>query len=75
MFCKKNIVRHGHFVICICPCLVWIDGASVKHYLNVIKAKQSALDSRKLLASSREAHLALLSALRARASALEASRL
>jgi len=23
MFCKKNVFLHGHFVICICPCLVW----------------------------------------------------
>ena len=37
----------GHFVICICPCLAWIDVASVKHYLNAIKAKQSASNARK----------------------------
>ena len=43
MMFAKNVVRHGHFVICICQCLVWIDVASVKHYLNAIKAKQSAL--------------------------------
>ena len=39
MFCKKNVVLQNHFVICVCPCLVWIDVASVKHYLNVIKTK------------------------------------
>ena len=49
MFCK-NVLLHRHFVICICPCLVWIDVASVKHYLNAIKAKQSALNARLLLA-------------------------
>jgi len=43
MFCKTNVVLHGHFVIRICPCLVWIDVASVKHYLNAIKAKLTAL--------------------------------
>jgi len=55
----KNVglVIHGHFVICICPCLVWIDVASVKHYLNAIKAKQSALNARKLLVGGREPHL------------------
>jgi len=31
--------------IAFCPCLVWIDVASVKHYLNAIKAKQSALNA------------------------------
>jgi len=41
----ENVVLHGHFVICICPCLVWIDVTSVKHYLNAIKAKQSALNA------------------------------
>jgi len=41
----KNVVLHGHFVIC--PCLVWIDVAGIKHYLNAIKAKQSALNARK----------------------------
>ena len=45
MFCK-NVVLHGHFVICICPCLVWIDVASIKHYSNAMKAKQSALNAR-----------------------------
>jgi len=30
---------------CICPCLVWLDVANVKHYLNAIKAKQSALNA------------------------------
>jgi len=56
MFCK-NVVLHGHFVICICPCLVWIDVASVKHYLNAIKAKQSALNARKPQVGGREPHL------------------
>ena len=56
MFCK-NVVLCGHFVICICPCLVWIDVASVKHYLNTIKAKQSALNARKPLIGGREPHL------------------
>jgi len=32
---------------CICPRLVWIHVASVKHYLNAIKAIQSALNARK----------------------------
>jgi len=41
---------------------VWIDAASVKHYLNAIKAKQSALDARKPLIGGREPHLDLLSA-------------
>ena len=45
MFCK-NVVLHGHSVICICPCLVWIDVASIKHYSNATKAKQSALNAR-----------------------------
>jgi len=57
MFCKKNVVLHGHFVICICPCLVWIDVASVKRYLNAIKAKHSALNARKSLVGGREPHL------------------
>ena len=52
----KNVVFHGHFVICICPCLVWIDVASVKHYLNAIKAK-SALNARKPLVGGRQPHL------------------
>jgi len=38
MFCKKSVVLHGHFVICICPCLVWIDAARIRHYLNAINA-------------------------------------
>jgi len=45
IFCKKNVVLHRHFVICICPCLVWIDVASVKHYLNATKTKESALNA------------------------------
>jgi len=69
-FCKKNVVQ-GHFVICICPCLVWIDVASVKPYLNATKAKQSALNARKPTSGTPP----LLSVLRARASALQASRL
>ena len=54
-------VKHGHFVICInkipilsMHCLVWIDVASVKHYLNAIKAKQGALNARKLLIGCRQ---------------------
>ena len=73
MFCKENVVFHGHFVIWICPRLVWTDVASIKHYLNAIKAKQSALNARKPLVGGQEPHL--LSALWARASALQASRL
>ena len=42
--------------IAFCPCLVWIDVASVKHYLNAIKAKQSALNARKPLVGGREPH-------------------
>jgi len=56
MFCK-NVVLHGHFVICICPRLVRIYVASIKHYLNTIKAKQSALNARKPLVGGREPHL------------------
>ena len=56
MFCKKNVVLHGNFVICICPCLVWIDAVSIKHYLNAIKTKQ-ALNARKPLVGGREPHL------------------
>jgi len=37
--------------------MVWIDVASVKHYLNAIKAKQSALNARKPLVGGREPHL------------------
>ena len=53
--------------------MVWINVVSVKHYLNAIKAKQSALNARKPLVGGHEPHL--LSALWARASALQASRL
>jgi len=53
----KNVVLPGHFVICICPCLVWIDVAIVKHYLNAIKAKQNALNAREPLVGGREPHL------------------
>ena len=49
-----------YFVICICPCLVWIDVASVKHYLNAIIAIQSALNARKPLVGGREPHLCSL---------------
>jgi len=56
MFCT-NVVFHGHFVICICPCLLWIDAASIKHYLNATKAKQSALNARQPLVGGREPHL------------------
>ena len=38
-------------------CLVWIDVASVKHYLNAIKAKQGALNARKILIGCRQPHL------------------
>ena len=41
----------------MCRRLVWIDVASVKHYLNVIKAKESALNARKPLVGGREPHL------------------
>jgi len=76
MMFAKNVVLHGHFVICICPRLVWIDVASVKHYLNAIKAKQSALNARKPQVGGREPHIcSLFSALWARPSALQASRL
>jgi len=57
MFCKKRCSSSRSFVICICPCLVWIDAVSVKHYLNAIKAKQSALSARKPLVGGRELHL------------------
>ena len=57
MFCKKNVGLHGHFVIFVCPCLVWIDVASAEHYLNAIKAKQSALNARKPLVGGREPHI------------------
>jgi len=60
MFCK-NVVLHGHFVICICPFLVWTDVASVNHYLNAIKVKQSALNARKPMVGGREPHLYALS--------------
>ena len=56
MFCQ-NVVLHDYFVICICPCLVWIDVASVKRYLNATKAAQSALNARKPLVGGREPHL------------------
>jgi len=36
---------------------VWIDAVSVKHYLNAIKAKQSALSARKPLVGGRETNL------------------
>jgi len=67
-----NVVFHCHFIICICPCLVWIDVASVEHYLNAMKAKQTALNARK---TPGRRSGGLLSDLRARASALQASRL
>ena len=44
-------------VICISSCLVRIDVASIKHYLSVIKAKQSALSARKPLVGGREPQL------------------
>jgi len=72
MFC--NVVLRGHFVICICPCLVWINVASGKRYLNAIKAKQSALNARKPLVGGRGTP-PQLSALGARALSLQASRL
>jgi len=50
----KNVVLCGHFVICICPCLVRTDVTSIKHYLNAIKAKHSALNARKPLVGGRE---------------------
>ena len=56
MFCT-NVVLYGHFVICICPCSWWIDVASIKHYSNAIKAKQSALNARKPLVGGREPYL------------------
>ena len=56
MFCK-NVVLHGHFVICIRPCLGWIDVASVKHSLNATKAAQSALNARKPLVGGWGPHL------------------
>ena len=37
--------------------MVWIDVASVKHYLNATKAKQSALNARKPQVGGREPHL------------------
>jgi len=69
----KDVVLHGHFVNYICPCLVWIDVASVKHYLTAIKVKQGALNAENPGRWSRTP--SLLSALRARASTLQASRL
>ena len=59
MFCKKNIVRHGYFVIAFVHAW-WINTASVKHYLKAvtaIEAKQSALHARKPLIGGREPHL------------------
>jgi len=57
-FCKNvGLVLHGHFVICICPSLVWIDVSSIKHYLNATKAKQSAMNAWKPLISGRKPHL------------------
>jgi len=45
--------------IAFCPCLVWIDVASLKHYLNAIKAKQGALNARKPMVGGREPTSAL----------------
>jgi len=72
MIFSKNVVLYGHFIICVCPFLVWIDVASVKHYLNATKAKQSAFNAQKPWSA---VSVPLLSALWARASALQASRL
>jgi len=47
-------------ITCNRPCLVCIDVASVDHYLNAIKAKQSALNARKPLVGGREPHLCSL---------------
>jgi len=49
MFCTKcsPCVLHGNFVS------LYIDVASIKHYLNAIKAKQSALNARKPLVGGR----------------------
>ena len=33
------------FVICICPCLVWTDVASIKHYLNATKSQTECHES------------------------------
>jgi len=57
MLCKKNVVLHRHFVICVCPCLVWIDAASDKHYLNAIKAQETALNAGKPMVGGEEPHL------------------
>ena len=81
MFCKKNVVLHGHFVICICPCLeidacvdIGLDVASVIHYLNAIKAKQSALNARKPWSAVGNPTSAVRpSGNRARASAIQSS--
>jgi len=54
-----------------CPSLVWIDVASDKHYLNAIEVKQCVECSKTPGRRSGTPHL--LSALRARASALQAS--
>jgi len=62
MFCKK--CSHWRlFCHCVCPRLVWINAARLKHYLKaitVIKAKQSALNARKPLVGRREPHLCSL---------------
>ena len=52
-----NVVLRGHCVISIFSRLMWIDVASVNHYLNAIKAKQSALDARKPLVGGLEPRL------------------
>jgi len=47
----------------LCPCSVWINVASVKHYLKAvtaIEAKQSALNARKPVVGRREPHLCSL---------------
>ena len=59
--------------VLFCPCLAWIDVAGVKHYLNAIKAKQSASNAPKPLVGVRGPYLC--SRPFRRASALQASRL
>ena len=54
MFCRENVILHGHFVICICQCC---QRQTPFILSNAIEAKQSALNARKPLVGGREPHL------------------
>ena len=69
MFCKKNVFLHGHFVICICPCFVWID--AYQTLFKCHKSQKECLECSKI-PGWWSGTPPLLSALRARASALQA---